>query len=176
MFSQANAGTDCTADGMSPSHVCGSDSAAGTCVQCNTPSDCPVSTNECSPATCSNHVCGTNNLGQTHTLSTGQVPHDCQKVVCDGNGGTMTVADDTDLPVSNTVCKSNPACLNGTPQFDYAPGGTDCTSDGQSGKRVCGDALDAGGSMPGTCVECNVPEDCPIPEGGSPNCINNTCQ
>ena len=42
-FTDAPTGTDCTADGHPPNHVCGNTSngnIAGTCVQCNTDADC----------------------------------------------------------------------------------------------------------------------------------------
>ncbi|WP_437520753.1 hypothetical protein WME79_27710 [Sorangium sp. So ce726] len=52
-FAMAPAGTDCTADGQPGKTVCGSELAAGTCVECNDNSSCT------SPATCNTttHVC-----------------------------------------------------------------------------------------------------------------------
>ncbi|MEZ4294990.1 MAG: hypothetical protein R3B70_08425 [Polyangiaceae bacterium] len=146
----AGATTDCSASGQ----LC--DETLG-CVECLSPADCPDPGNECVVATCSANVCGTMNLDQTHTLSTGQTSGDCQKIVCDGAGGTTSADDATDLPVSSSVCLINPACTGAplTPSFDPAPTGTDCTADGTPGGFVCGDA-----TAEGMCVECNVDGDC----------------
>jgi hypothetical protein len=142
--------TDCSGLGQ----VC--NPLAG-CVACNAPSDCPATGNECTTRTCTGNVCGVANLGATHTLSTGQSPGDCQKIVCNGAGGITSIDDPTDLPTSSTVCLSAPACSGSplTPSFTPATPGTDCTADGQSPKTVCGS-----GAFSGVCVQCNVNSDC----------------
>ncbi len=150
----ANSGDPCTTGGGS---VC---DGAGNCVECNVPADCGPTGNECVVATCMTHGCGTMNLGASHTLSTGQSPGDCQKIVCDGAGGTTSADDATDLPTATTLCEINPACAGAplAPAFDPAATGTDCTADGMLPRHVCGDT-----TMPtyaGTCVACNVDGDC----------------
>jgi hypothetical protein len=141
---------------------------------CSMLSDCPASTNECVVPTCSGGFCGATLLDQTHTLSTGQTPNDCQKVVCNGAGGTKKIDDPTDLPLpSTTVCKTTPACT-GTPlapSYTNAAPNTSCVADGMLPAHVCGD-----GTAAGTCVECNQPSDCILGDGGLGNaCTNHVC-
>jgi hypothetical protein len=140
--------------------------ATSGCVQCNAATDCPATGNECIVATCTTSMCGTNDLGMTHVLSTGQTAGDCRIVVCNGAGGTTSIDDATDLPMSTTACKipqcigSNPA----TPGFLNAMLGTSCVADNMPPKKVCRDM--------GVCVECNGNADC---SGGTPTCTNNVC-
>ncbi|WP_438037672.1 hypothetical protein [Sorangium sp. So ce128] len=93
-------------------------------------------------------------------VPSGQTPGDCQRRVCNGAGSPTTDDDVTDLPVSATVCLTDPACTGtpATPNFSMAPAGTDCTADGLPGKTVCGSGLAAG-----TCVECNDDSSCTSP-------------
>lgn len=133
---------------------------AGHCVECNAIADCGPTGNECVVATCNANTCGTMNLGNSHTLTTGQTAGNCQRRVCDGAGGITSVDDATDLPTASTVCQINPSCAGSplAPAFDPAPTGTDCTADGVAPRDVCGDT-----TMPtfaGTCVECNIDADC----------------
>ena len=113
------------------------------------------------------------NLDQTYTLSTGQTAGDCQKIVCDGFGGTISVDDAADLPTSNEICLTMPACTGVplTPSFTPAAAGTNCSAEQPAGstKHVCGN--DAATS--GTCVECNSIADCGFDAGGS--CTNHVC-
>jgi hypothetical protein len=53
-YTYAPTGTDCTADGKPPAHVCGdtTDATKGTCVACNTVADCPNDA-----GTCTGHAC-----------------------------------------------------------------------------------------------------------------------
>jgi hypothetical protein len=67
---------------------------------------------------------------------------------CDGNGGDVTVNDDSDKP--NTQCQIT-SCVNGTPMGTPAPQGTECSVGG-------GTACDGQGN----CVECIVDADCPM--------------
>jgi hypothetical protein len=166
----AGAVTDCSATAK----VC--DAVLG-CVACNAPSDCPATGNECVVNTCSNHACGTSFLGASHTLSTGQTPGDCQTLVCNGAGGTTSVDDGADLPVSATVCATNPACAGSplAPTFAFAATGTSCAADGQFPKTVCGDTADV--TVAGKCVECNTNGDCSaVNDAGSLSCVGHVCQ
>jgi hypothetical protein len=148
----------------------------GTCVECVAATDCTPTGNECIVNTCNNNTCGTQDLDQTHTLSTGQTTGDCQKKVCNGSGGTTSIDDPTDLPASTTVCLINPACT-GTPLAPHltpAATGTDCTSDNKPPNHVCGDTNNA--LIAGKCVQCNTIADCPVVDGGMLDCVNNICQ
>jgi hypothetical protein len=140
-------------------------------------SDCPPTGNECIANVCdAQSCCATQNLDQSHSLSTGQTAHDCQRIVCNGNGGTTTVDDATDLPSTTETCLTSPACTGVplAPSFSPAPTGTDCSGDGQSPTHVCGDTNSINA---GTCVQCNVGADCPaVSDGGAPTCVNNICQ
>ena len=132
--------TNCAATGL----VC--DVASG-CVACNAPSDCPATGNVCVVATCTGHACGTSNVtAGVAPPALVQTPGDCQKL-------------GTDLPVSSTACLTSPACTGVplTPSFTPAPTGTDCTSDNQPPKHLCGDTASV---FAGVCVECNIDGDC----------------
>jgi hypothetical protein len=174
-----NACTTDTCDGASgncvhapiscPSGLC--DSGAG-CVECLFDSDCPPTGNECVAPTCANHVCTTTNLDQSHTLSTGQTPGNCQKLVCNGQGGVTSIDDPTDLPTSTSACLINPACT-GEPlaqSFANAATGTPCSD---NGGLLC---------LNGACVACypiGTPTVCgsyPYTECCSGNCYNGACQ
>ena len=175
-YMAAATGTNCSSEQApgSKKHVCGdtSGSAAGTCVECNVAADCAATGNECVVATCTNNVCGTMKLGQSHVLSSGQAAGDCQKLVCDGNGGSVSVDDPTDLPFSNDICEINPNCTGSPlgPSFSGAPAGTDCSAEaGGTTAHVCGDP---NGPAAKTCVDCNTDTDCTT-DGGT--CTNNTC-
>ena len=110
-------------------------------------------------------------LDQTYTLSTGQTAGDCQKVVCNGAGGTTLVDDAFDLPTTTELCLM-PACTGAplAPSFTPAAAGTNCSAEQPAGstKHVCGDDV----ATAGTCVECNIVADCSV-DGGS--CTNHVC-
>ncbi len=151
----------------------GTKSCKGTCIPtgtCCTSADCPATGNECVARTCVGGVCGTRNLGAEHTLSTGQTAGDCQKIVCNGAGGTTSIDDPMDIPTSSTACRITPACTGSplTPSFTAAPTGTDCTNDNDPPNQVCGDTTDL--LVAGTCVECNVDAEC------LDFCSNHTCE
>jgi hypothetical protein len=131
--------------------------------ECTTAGDCPATGNECIAATCNATVCGTQNLGNAHVLSTGQVTGDCQDLVCDGAGGTTSIDAPADLPLSTTACKA-PSCSGPSPlhpTFANAPTGADCSADNNPPNHVCGDTSNV--SVAGKCVECNTNADCPNP-------------
>lgn len=184
----ANPATDCPAPGVCQVAICSGGGCsttpaattvhcgtggsmvcdgAGACVACNVPADCGTST-ECAVRTCTTHVCGVNNLGSTHTLTTGQTAGDCQKLVCNGSGGTTSADDVTDVPTASSSCETNPACTGSplAPSFTPAATGTACTD---SGGHVCGDTTM---SAAGTCVACNTTADC---TAGTCNTSTHTC-
>src|SRR5260221_5772479 len=135
--------------------------ASGVCVQCITAADCGSNT-ECQMFACSMGMCATVNT-TVNTQVTNQVAGDCKKAVCNGNGGTTSITDDTDKPVDNNVCTDD-VCTAGVPSnpivTDRSCNGTEfCKSDG-------------------TCHQCNTDAQC-----GSANdtfclkhtCVNNSC-
>jgi hypothetical protein len=137
--------------------------------QCATAIDCPATGNECVVATCNANVCGTQNLGNAHVLSTGQTTGDCQQLVCNGAGGVVSIDAASDLPTSSTVCLIAPACSGPAPlhpTFTALPAGTDCSADNEPPNHICGSGLSEG-----VCVECNNNADC----GGGQTCQFNMC-
>ncbi|MBT9560238.1 MAG: hypothetical protein IV100_29685 [Myxococcales bacterium] len=173
-FTTVAAGTSCASDAIAGKTICGDGAAEGTCVACNSATDCPATGNECVAATCIDHVCGTENLGEAVTATEGQSGGDCQKLVCNGEGGTKSVDDAADLPTSSTVCLTDPTCdgIPLAPSFTKAPVGTDCSADGISGAAFCGE-----GPMAGVCGECNTLLDCPSTgnECVAATCVDNEC-
>ena len=148
-------------------------SAASGCVACNVPTDCPATASECVLRTCTGSVCGTQNAASGTVLSM-QTPGDCQKLVCNGAGGTTSVDDGTDLPTSTTLCLTMPACTGSPlrPSFTPAATGTNCTADNKPPRHVCGDTTKP--AIAGTCVQCNANADCPM---ATPTCnASNVCQ
>jgi hypothetical protein len=129
----------------------------GVCAACFTASDCPGTDTECQARTCNAGVCGTMNqpLG---TLLAIQTPADCQKNVCDGNGGTTTQNDDTDVPDDFNLC-TNDVCTAGVPSNPDVSSGTAC------GTGLTCDAT-------GDCMGCSVASDCP---GTDDECKTRTC-
>jgi hypothetical protein len=117
---------------------------------------------ECQQATCTNGTCGLANV-MSGTPVANQATGDCQEVVCNGMGGTMSVADNADVPPS-TACASGGVCTSGVPSFtDFAPPMTRCGPGGDP-------SLICDGS--GACVECLTAGDCT----GGDTCVDNQCQ
>lgn len=142
---------------------------------CATPADCAATESECVVATCGGFpmTCGATFLDATHALAA-QTAGDCERLVCDGAGGSTSVPDPGDLPTSTSVCRI-PACA-GTP---LAPGflpaatGTDCSADGTIPSGVCGDTTSAAA---GTCVGCNTEAQCADRgDGSTPTCVDHAC-
>lgn len=133
---------------------------AAQCVGCISPSDCPGQDTTCQQRTCESGICGLLDAAANQPLPAAeQTPGDCQLAVCDGVGGTATIADDTDIPTSTNECASG-ACANGTASSTPLPAETPCN---QSGGVTCDGA--------GACVQCNQGTDCP-----SGVCQAHTCQ
>lgn len=87
----------------------------------------------------------------------GQTAADCQQVVCDGQGGTTTIADDTDVPASGLECTED-ACVDGVPTSIPVREGTECSA------GECNDA--------GACTGCSDASEC----AGTPSfCLAITC-
>jgi hypothetical protein len=135
---------------------------AGACVQCVMASDCPGFDTECNVRTCTAGVCG-RRLTADNTPVAAQLPNDCKKVVCDGQGRVVTRADDSDTPNDQNLCTVD-TCTNGAPVITNAMAGT-----------ACGTSLVCNGA--GGCVGCNTVADCPgsDTECATRSCTNNVC-
>ncbi|APR76693.1 Tetratricopeptide TPR_2 repeat protein [Minicystis rosea] len=132
---------------------------------CTADSDCPAG--DCVLATCDKGVCKSFNLPDgTAVPEPSQVPHDCQKLLCDGTGTAKPVADDTDLPDDGEACTTD-TCNSGAAVHTPVALDTDCTAQGPDPKKFCSDPA---GTVPGTCVECNTNAQC-----ASLVCQDNKC-
>ncbi len=127
------------------------------CVACLTASTCPGTDTECHTRTCINGACGVSNTA-AGTITVAQTVHDCKRVECNGNGGTFTVPDVTDLPVDGNAC-TNDVCNGDTPSNPAVMAGTNC-----GGTSVCDGA--------GVCVGCLTAATCP---GSDTECHTRTC-
>ncbi len=103
---------------------------AGHCGQCAAANECPGTTNDCQQPACTSFACTTDFTGKgvATTSNPPQVTGDCLTIVCDGAGGTMSIADDSDLPATGTPCLTG-TCDNGvsgtpTPNPGVVCGGT----------------------------------------------------
>ncbi len=88
---------------------------------------------------------------------------DCQQEVCNGNGGSMSVADDTDTPSDVTVCTTD-SCLNGIPTFTPVALGNACS---EGSGTVCDGA--------GACTLANGAVCVQGVECVSGNCVDGVC-
>src|SRR6185437_11638216 len=128
----------------------------GNCVGCIMDSDCGVN-DACATHTCLGGMCtGTDTPAGTGNPA-GQVAGNCQKLVCNGLGGTMSIADDSNLPTSTNPCVTT-GCSGGVPSQASAPSGA-----------PCGTGLECDGV--GNCVGCLRDSDC-----GVSTCVTHTCQ
>jgi hypothetical protein len=82
-------------------------------------------------------VCSTNYFSQG-SPSTNQTNGDCQTVICDGMGGTQSMANDTDVPADDGNPCTFDLCEMGTPTHPNLPIGAPCTVMGQAGTCVGG--------------------------------------
>ena len=162
-------GTDCGVGG-----VC---DGAGACLECVVPSDCTAlpPTSDCAVRTCTDGVCG-----QTFTAADVpvgdllQTTGDCQRVVCDGSGGTDEVDDDLDVFDDGLECTED-TCDAGVPDTTPLAPGDICSAgvcDGDGGCLGCIDAGDCSGSNTdcqtiacemGVCGVDNAPDGTPVP-------------
>jgi hypothetical protein len=130
---------------------------AGSCVECVSASTCPGTDAECHTRTCISNHCGVRNTAAGTALAA-QTAKDCKQSQCDGNGGTQTVPDDTDLPVDDNVC-THDVCTQGIPSNPFVTAGTTCAAN-----QIC--------DGNGACVGCVVASNCP---GTDTECHTRTC-
>jgi hypothetical protein len=120
---------------------------------------CPGEVTECARPACVASACATA-YAQFGTALASQTAGDCRQEICDGEGGTTSIADDTDLPARTDDTCQVPTCSGGAAGTGQAPIGTPCAVDG-------GTLCDGSGQ----CVSCLIDEDC---DGGV--CLSdNTC-
>ncbi|MDI1434430.1 proprotein convertase P-domain-containing protein [Polyangium sorediatum] len=134
----------------------------GLCVECLVASDCPGTDDVCQQRTCAGGACGVVHASADVPLPA-QNAGDCKVIVCDGNGGTKTNNDDTDLPDDSNACTAD-ACVMGMPANTNLPQGTTCTPAGGNTPLVCNDM--------GQCTGCGSSADCP---GVDDECRVRTC-
>jgi hypothetical protein len=149
------AGTGCDTDGGA---VC---NLAGSCVECNVASDCTglPADDACQTRTCTAGVCG-QSFAPLGTELPQQIAGDCVILECDGQGGTASVADPTDLPNDDNACTTD-TCDGLTPVHDPLAKDT-----------PCGTNLVCSGGANSVCQGCNVGTDCP---GSDNECKARTC-
>ncbi|KAH6867855.1 hypothetical protein B0T10DRAFT_502070 [Thelonectria olida] len=104
--------------------------------QCEANSDCPTPGNACQTVTCSQNTCVVSNVA-VGTRVSDRTPGDCQKDVCDGQGGIRTVDDNTDLPADDGNPCTFETCVAGMPAHPQVPDGTSCGSDQTCLSGVC---------------------------------------
>lgn len=122
--------------------------------------DCPAPASECVTAICDGAgLCAVKNVANGGAV-TMQTAGDCKKVVCDGNGGTTSIDDNTDVNDDAKECTKD-TCAAGAPVHTPVTVGTACGTPG--GATKC-DAV-------GACVGCITAADC----GAAPACKVATC-
>ncbi|TKC95247.1 hypothetical protein [Polyangium fumosum] len=185
----ASQGTSCGVN-----QVCNS---TGGCVGCNTATDCQGTDDFCKRRTCISNVCGIEYTANNTALPNGQTEDDCKRLVCDGAGNTVTVADPTDPKVDGNACTQD-TCNGTTPSNPNQPSGTACNQNGgdvcnsggqckkSPGKSCangsdcastfCNDAVCCSTNCNGTCRACNLAGSLgtcsPVPKGqeDAPSC------
>lgn len=112
----ADAGTPCGTD-----LVCDGE---GTCDGCASPASCPGEDTACQTRTCTAGTCGFS-YATAGTATTIPASGPCQKVVCNGTGGTEEIVDNTLTPEDDgNPCTEN-VCKDGV-AYPLLPAGTEC--------------------------------------------------
>ena len=127
-----------------------------TCVQCFGAGDCGTN-NDCATNACVANSC-TVAFTDAGIALTNQNPGDCQTLVCDGDGGVNSIADNSDVPNDSNPC-TNDLCVGGVPSHNNVA--TDVS---------CGSGMVCDGN--GACVGCVLASDCPGSDG---DCTYRTC-
>ena len=124
---------------------------------CTTAADCPGADTACRTRTCTAGLCG-EVLAPMGTASDTQMPGDCQRAICDGQGMVTLEPDNTDILDDQNDCTED-VCNAGQPENNPLLSGDTCMS---SGGKVCDGA--------GECVQCVAAADC-----ASKICTSNLC-
>lgn len=149
----APVGVPCNQNGGS---VC---NGSGACSQCVVSAQCPGVDSDCQVRACNNNTCQIL-FTAAGTPSGAQMVGDCRQNQCDGQGATVTVPDDTDVPPAGNSPCTRETCANGSPVSQPVATGTSC-----------GAGLVCNGT--GQCVGCVTVADCP---GVDTECRVRTCQ
>ena len=137
--------------------ACGDNATPQVTPECTAATDCPGTDTACAARACTDGTCAIAFVPAGSSV-TAQTAGDCQKIVCDGTGKTMSTADDGDAPAADNTCVSR-TCSNGAIVEAVAPQGT-----------ACGTGLECDGG--GTCVNCTLESECP---GTDTDCQIRTC-
>lgn len=142
----------CGADGCCSTPCCDTGAGLACCdivTECAIAADCAGTDSECQTRTCIDGTCGV-----TYTLYgvavSDQIVGDCQSNVCNGSGGVVTIADDSDVPTSQNDCTSV-SCSGGIPSTTYLPVDTPCASNGGS---ICDGSGQCLACIPGNTKSC----------------------
>jgi hypothetical protein len=153
----------------------------GPCI--NPGTDCPPPMQCFTAYTCPNGFCK-NSAAPSNTPAGPNIFGDCKKTVCDGSGGTTTVADPMDVPMPMGPC-TTPACAGMTPYYMPTNVGGQCggpgyTCDSMGQCNQCHDlvidggetGIDCGGPQCGGCLgaPCNANTQC-----AHGMCVNTVC-
>jgi hypothetical protein len=163
-------GNPCTIDGCAtgqPVHTpesagaaCGNGflcDGAGQCQACLADADCGASS-ACATRACVGGTCVTTFVPSGQGDPGGQVAGDCQRLVCDGSGGSISIADDTDVLDDGNPCTAD-ACVAGVPSHALLAAAT-----------PCGPGLECDAA--GACVGCLMDVEC----GADTACATHHCQ
>ena len=151
----------------------------GACDECASPANCdalPLD-DDCQVRTCDDGTCGQAfaPLGAA-VNATFQTAGDCQRVVCDGNGGTTGQPDGTDPTIDGLECTTD-VCDAGVPDNVPLSNGSPCAAgecNSSGGCVGCNDADDCGDaefcqapscSVQGVCGVVDTDEGTPLPGG-----------
>jgi hypothetical protein len=128
----------------------------GACVTCLTHTSCPGTDTECHMRTCTNGVCGISNAAAGTPLAT-QMAGDCKRSQCDGQGQSIVVDDNGDVPNDGKACTDD-ICTSGVPSNPNLASGTSCGAN-----LMC--------NGQGACVGCITAANC----GTDTTCQTHTC-
>lgn len=184
-------GTACSQNGGS---FC---DASAQCVECNVPANCPGQNGECESRTCVANSCGVA-FAPPGTVTSNQAPGDCRQNQCDGAGGIVNVAFNSDLPTDDGNACTSEVCNAGVPGHPAVVNGSSC-NDGslctqldtcQAGTCVGADPVTcspldachvAGTCDPstGTCSSPSAPDGTTCDDGSlctqADSCVSGTC-
>lgn len=141
-------GSSCTNAKQCCSGICTNRQCAAEIPTCVGPADCAGIDDECQQRTCTNGICGVAYTGSQIPVSA-QVFGDCQSNVCDGSGGIMKIADDSDVPASPSACAIG-TCTGGEPSVEFLDPRTPCATGG----FVCDGAGQCLACLPGDTRSC----------------------
>lgn len=108
---------------------------------CSVPAQCAGSDTECSTRSCEGNQCGAINQLAGFVTPT-QISGNCQQRQCDGSGGFVSVADDSDVQIDGNPCTVD-TCSNGTPVYTFNNGAICSDGDPNTQTDIC---------MNGNCV------------------------